>query len=101
MADFVSNDTGSTLLVTCVDKSDAVINLTGATIKLRWKSNAGAVVEKSMNIVSAAAGTCSYKFVASELYSPAMAFEIEITDSGGFTLSNTELITVTVRSQFA
>lgn len=99
MSDFVSGDTGSTLLVTCTDDSSAAINLTGSTIKLRWQEAAGTVADKTMAIVSAAAGTCSYKFLTGELFSPGMAFEIEITDSGGFKLSNVDLITANVRSQ--
>lgn len=101
MADFVSNDTGSTLLVTCKDASGAAINLTGATVKLRWKGLTGTVADKTMTIVTPASGICSYKFLADELIAPAMAFEIEITDSGAFKLSNPDLITVTVREQIA
>lgn len=97
MADFVANDTGSTLLVTCTDDAGAVINLTGCTVKLRWQEAAGTVADKTMTIVSAAAGTCSYKFLATELYSPAMAFEVKITDGDSFILKNVSLITVTVR----
>ncbi|SCX94107.1 hypothetical protein SAMN05216420_101396 [Nitrosospira sp. Nl5] len=97
MADFVSGDTGSTLLLTCADDAGAAIDLTGCTIKLRWQEAAGTIADKTMTIVSAAAGTCSYKFLAGELYPPAMAFEVKITDAGGFILKNVHLITVTVR----
>ncbi len=99
MSDFVSNDTGSTLLVTCTDDSGAGINLSGGTVRLRWQEAAGTVADKTMTIVSAVAGTCSYKFLTGELFSPGMAFELEITDSGGFKLSNVDLITVNVRAQ--
>lgn len=99
MSDFVSSDTGSTLLVTCTDDAGGVINLTGSTIKLRWQEAAGTVADKTMAIVSAAAGTCSYKFLAGELFAPGMAFELEITDPGGFKLSNVDLITANVRAQ--
>ncbi len=101
MADFVSNDTGSTLLLTCTNAAGTVIDLTGATIKLRWRGTTGTVADKTMTIVSAVAGTCSYKFLTTELIAPSMEFEVEITDSGGFKLSNSELICVTVRSQMA
>ena len=99
MADFVANDTASTLLVTCTDDAGAVINLTGCTIKLRWQEAAGTVADKAMTIVSAVAGTCSYKFLAGELFAPGMAFELEITDVSGFKLSNVDLITAIVRAQ--
>src|SRR6187455_965584 len=97
MADFVSNDTGSTLLVTCTDDAGTAINLAGCTVELRWQEAVGTVADKTMTVVDAAAGTCSYKFLADELYAPAMAFELKITDADGFILKNVNLITVTVR----
>ncbi len=99
MADLVSGDTGSTLLVTCTDDSGAVIDLTSCTIKLRWQEAAGTVSDKTMTVVSAASGTCSYKFLTGELFAPAMSFEVEITDGLGFKLSNVYLINVIVRTQ--
>jgi hypothetical protein len=97
LADFVSNDTGSTLLVTCADDAGAAINLAGCTVKLRWQEEAGTIAEATMTVVDAAAGTVSYKFLADELYAPAMAFEVKITDADSFVLKNINLITVTVR----
>ena len=99
MSDFVSGDTGSTLLVTCTDDAGVAIDLTGATIHLRWQEAAGTVSDKTMSIVSAVAGTCSYKFLTGELFAPGMAFELEVTDALGFKLSNVDLITVIVRAQ--
>jgi hypothetical protein len=99
MADFVSSDTGSTLLVTCTDDAGTAINLAGCTVKLHWQEAAGTVADKTMTVVSAAAGTCSYKFLTGELFAPGMAFEVEITDASGFKLSNVDLITVNVRAQ--
>jgi hypothetical protein len=101
MADFVSGDTGSTLLVTCKDDSGAAIDLTGATIKLHWQDATGTVQDKDMTIVDETAGECSYKFGESELFAPGMAFEVEITDATGFKLTNIDLITATVREQLA
>lgn len=99
MADFVSNDTASTLLVTCVDDAGAVINLSGATVNLHWQDETGTVQDKAMTVVDEAAGECSYKFGAGELFAPGMAFEVEITDAMGFKLTNIDLITATVRAQ--
>ena len=99
MADFVSGDTGSTLLVTCQDDSGAAIDLTGATVRLHWQDATGTVQDKAMTIVDETAGECSYKFDVDELFSPAMAFEVEITDATGFKLTNIDLIAVTVREQ--
>jgi hypothetical protein len=97
MSDFVANDTASSLLVACTDDAGAVIDLTGSTVKLRWQEAVGTIADKTMTIVSAAAGTCSYKFVDGDLYAPGMAFEVKITDSSGYILRNQNLITVTVR----
>jgi hypothetical protein len=97
LADFVSNDTGSTLLVTCTDDAGTAINLAGCAVKLRWQEEAGTIADVTMTVVDAAAGTCSYKFLADELYAPAMAFEVKITDADSFVLRNINLITVTVR----
>ena len=98
-SDFVSGDTGSTLLVTCTDDAGVAINLTGCAIKLRWQEAAGTVADKVMTIVDATEGTCSYKFLTGELFAPGMAFEVEITDGSGFKLSNIDLITANVRAQ--
>jgi hypothetical protein len=99
MTDFVSGDTASSLLVTCTDPDGVPINLAGCAVKIRWKEAAGTVADKTMTIISAVDGTCSYKFLEDELFAPGMAFEIGITDASGFTLSNGDLITVTVREQ--
>jgi hypothetical protein len=99
MADFVSNDTGSTLLVACTDDTGAAINLAGATVKLHWVGEDGVIANKSMTVVSAAAGTCSYKFGSGELFAPGMEFEVEVTDSDGFKLTNVDLITEPVRKR--
>jgi hypothetical protein len=99
MAEFVSGDTASTLALTLVDDSGAAINLTNCTVKLHWVGEDGVVVNKSMTIVSAAAGTCSYKFAAEELFASGMEFEVEVTDSNGYKLTNPDLITIPVRKR--
>jgi hypothetical protein len=101
MADFVSSDTGSTLLVTCTDDAGEVINLSGSSVKIRWQDATGVLSEKNMTVTDGAAGKCTYKFGVSELFAPGMAFEIEITDSGSFKLTNVDLIAVTVRKELA
>jgi hypothetical protein len=97
MADFVSGDTASTLLVTCKDGDGTAVNLTGCTVKLRWQEATGTVADRTMTIVSASEGTVSYKFLADELYAPSMSFEVKITDADGYLLRNPGLITEMVR----
>lgn len=102
MTDLVTGDTGSLLQVTCTDsRTAAAINLAGATVRLRWTNDAGVVVTKPMTVVSAAAGTAKYQFLAGEIIFPKMTFEVEITDSSGFIISNLALIEMTVREQLA
>lgn len=101
MADFVSGDTASTLLVTCQDDSGTAINLSGAAVNLHWKDEEGTALVKAMTVVSASVGTCSYQFATGELFAPGMAFEVEITDVSGKKLTNIDVIAVTVREQIA
>lgn len=99
--DFVSNDTGSVLQVTCTSKSSgAAINLTGATVKLKWPGSNRTVVERTMTLVTPLAGVVSYQFVAGELFGPEMRFEVEITDTGGMRTTMLDPIIVTVRPEF-
>jgi hypothetical protein len=98
---FVSNDTGSILQVTCTKASDnSAINLTGATVKLKWFNPARTVVERTMTLVTPLSGIVNYQFLAGDLYAPAMSFEVEITDSGGFRTTVLDPIVVEVRPEF-
>lgn len=99
MADFVAKDTASTLRVTCVDDSDAAVDLSGCTVSIRWKDEIGTVQTQAMTVSDATAGICTYQFGTDELFAPGMSFEVEITDSSGKKLSNVDLISVTVREQ--
>ncbi len=97
--ELVTGDTGSVLTVTCTDNdSGAVINLTGATVKLRWEGNT-ALVTKTMTIADAAGGIATYRFLAGEIIFPKMKFEVEITDATGYITTNLELIEIEVREE--
>jgi len=81
---FIANDTGSVLEVTCQNDSDSsAINLTGATVTLRWNNIAGTTVEQAMTITNATGGVAQYQFTAGELEEGTTSYEVEITDSGG------------------
>lgn len=101
--DFVARDTASKLRVTCKDNdTGAVINLSGATVVLRWKNAAGtAMIERTMNIVNAGAGLAEYQFAPNELFSSIMHFEVRITDSGGAVMHSTGIIDASVREPLA
>lgn len=96
---FVAGDTGSKLKVTCKNDQDSIIiDLTGATVKLKWKNTSGVLVTKTMTILSpATGGQAIYQFATAELYAGTMEFEVEITDSGGKVIRNLDLIKEKVR----
>jgi hypothetical protein len=83
-------DTGSKLRATCKNDGDgSVIDLTGATVHLIWRTAAGALIEKQMTIVGApTAGVAEYLFAAGEIFLPLMSFRVRITDAGGKILHN-------------
>jgi len=101
--DFVAGDTGSVLRVTCVnDDDDSAIDLTGATVALQWiRRSDGALQSKTMTIVTAASGICSYQFATGELEAPSMRFEVKITDSGSKVIRSLDPLEVDVRTAFA
>lgn len=102
MTDFVTNDTGSILRITCKDNElGTAINLTGATVTLRWENASGTITSKTMTIVTAASGICQYQFVAGEIVYPLQKFEVEITDASGYKISNLTLIETTTREELA
>lgn len=100
MTDFVANDTGSKLQITCKDNdTGAVINLTGATVTLRWMDKTGATQNRVMTVTSAVNGVTEYLFAVGELIYPQMTFEVRITDSGGKEITNLAPIEISVRAR--
>ena len=97
--EFVENDTGSTLKVTCKDRqAGTVVNLTGATVKLKYTIDGGALATKTMTIqVPGTDGIATYQFLAVELVKGLMVAEVEVTDSGGKILTNLEPQTFLIR----
>jgi len=99
---FVSGDTGSKLQVTCKNDADnSIINLTGATVKLKWKDSAGLLISKTMTITNAVGGIAEYQFGTSELYAGAMSFEIEITDTSSKIITSLSLVDTTIRNRLS
>ena len=100
--DFVSGDTGSSLVVICTDKlTNLPISLAASTVLLKWKKADNTLATNEMTVLSATEGKVKYQFLASELFAPAMSFEVEITDASGKVISNLSLIDVKVREQLA
>ena len=86
------------LIVTCSDGS-APIDLTGATVKLRWKIDSAAVVEKSMTVTNPTGGVAEYVFVTADLTTGTMSYEVQITTNVGSILTQTTLGSITIRSR--
>lgn len=102
-ASFVEGDTGSKLRITCKDEdSGAIIDLTGSTVKLRWRTSGGALIIKTMTIVPPTTnGIAEYLFLADELESILMRFEVEITNAGGDILTNIDPLYEPVRKRLS
>lgn len=100
--ELVTGDTGSVLQLTLKDNdTNTAINLTGATVTLRWENAAGTITSKTMTIVTAVSGIVQYRFLAGEIIYPRHKFEVEITDSSGYKISNLTLLEVTTREELA
>ena len=96
--DFVENDDGSILRITCYNDDQSVIDLTGATVVLRWRNSSGAMVERNMTIVGAATnGIAEYQFSLGELFAPKMHFGYRITDANNNNVSSRKLDTLSIR----
>ncbi len=98
---FVEADTASTLRVTCKNKgTGVVIDLTGSTVQLQWNTRKGAFVEKAMSIITPGTnGIAEYQFAAGELESPAMKFEVEITNALGKVFRSLDVLYELVRQK--
>jgi hypothetical protein len=97
---FVEGDTASKLRVTCKNRDTGnVIDLTGGTVQLQWKTRRKVFVEKGMTLVDAINGIAEYLFVAGELEPPAMKFEVEITDGFGKVFHSLDLLYELVRKK--
>ena len=98
---FVEDDTGSQLRVTCRNKvTGAVIDLTGSTVQLQWKTRKQVFTEKTMSIVVPGTnGIAEYLFLAGELEAPAMKFEVEVTDGIGKVLHSLDFLYELVRKK--
>lgn len=95
--DFTQGDTGGALRVTCVKGAGQVINLTGATVTLKWRDKARTLVERAMTISDAVNGVVEYPFAINELYAPSMDVTVKIVDATGKVLHSREPIKLTVR----
>jgi hypothetical protein len=98
--EFVQNDTGSRLLDTAIDNATELpINLTGGTVRARYKIGGGALQTKQMTITDAANGKAEYLFLAGELAPGSLEGEIEIIDAGGKVITSLETFKFGIRTK--
>ena len=98
--DFVENDTGSVLLVTCKTKAGGIIDLTGASVALKYRIDGGTLQTKTMTInPPATAGIVQYQFLAGELIAGEMIEAVEITNSASKVISELCTVTHTIRGK--
>jgi hypothetical protein len=105
MATLVEDDTGTVLDYTVRNKkTNEPINLTGATVRVRWTIDGGSPVQKDMTIVDATSGRVSYQFGAGELAivsgdKSAMRLNVVVIDAGGKVLTQVTPTTYTIRKK--
>ena len=100
--DFVELDTGSTLLVICRNQAtNGLIDLTGATVKLKYRLNGtGALQTKTMTVnAPGTLGQAQYTFLVADLGADFENAEVEITDAGGLIVTSTDTFHLTVRAK--
>lgn len=97
--DFVANDDGSVLTVTCKNDQDkTVIDLAGSTVQLSWRDQASALITKAMTVLNPTInGKAQYQFAVGELFAPGMLVEPQITDAGGKKITALKLLYLSVR----
>lgn len=81
---YVVGDTARTLRNTLTDGAGVAMNLTGATVKLRWRTGTGSTQEAAAVVVTPASGIVEYTFLAGS-FPTAGTYEAEwvVTFSGG------------------
>jgi hypothetical protein len=100
MTDFVEGDTGSAIEFTCVDSNNfEAIDLTDYTATLQWRKNK-ILQSKLMQKMDNINGIVRYIFVANELTSGTMSFDVVLTNTlTSQTLTCKDLIRLDVRKR--
>lgn len=102
--DLVAGDTGTMLRISLRNRGTTEpINLTGATVRLKYRIDAGVLITQVMTIADAATGVATYQFGSGELTAAAQGSslrgEVEVTDAGGKVLTQLKPMTFTIRAK--
>jgi hypothetical protein len=102
MAEFVAGDTNSKIRLTFTRASDgSLLDLTGATVDLRWKIGAAPLTTSAMTlIVPNTLGQAEYLFTTGQLVAGTLTCEGRVTSGGKF-VTSLEQPTLIVRTALA
>lgn len=101
MDNFVESDTQPFLEISCFDRATKLpLDLTGTTVKLRFKVENQGKLERDMTIVGAPTdGVAKYQFAAGELTPGRLSYEVTIIDGSGLELTSLEVRFFDVRER--
>ena len=102
----VEQDTSSKLSVTLTNVDGTAINLSGATVKLKFKIDTSTLSTKTMTIDDAANGKASYVFTkVGSVFDLAAAgtlyYEIEVTQADTTILTTSKISNIEVRKKIS
>ena len=99
--DFVAGDTNSKLEVICTNaETEAIINITLFTVKLRFKFGMAAVKEETMTKTDATNGVAEWQFTVGQLVLGLMEAEI-LLDNAGSQMTSIHVEKYEVRARLA
>ena len=102
MAEAAVSDKGLILILTIKDnKTQAAVNLTGATVLLRWKLGTGAVTESALTITDAVNGVVQYQFSIPFAESGSLQYEAVVNDATGNIYTNLAIQKFAIRAKLA
>lgn len=87
---FVTSDTGRVIERTLVDENNSPIDLSGKSIKIKWKQR-GTVQSRDMTKTNEIGGVVQYKQQANDFYPGEVSFEFEITTGAGEIITKEDL----------
>lgn len=101
--EFISLDTGSALVVPCVNNDDkTAIVLTGATVVLRYQIDGGTLQTANMTIDDAVNGIVRYQFGDNEIsLGSVMVAETQITDEQGKVITQLQPFVLQLRKRLS
>lgn len=101
--DFVAGDNSLLRATFRSRQTKALVDLTGATIRLYWRIDGGAKQTRVMTVTDPLSGTASYQFSSGDLtalaFGSTMIAEAEVTDAGGRVLTQLNVRTFKIRAK--